>query len=443
MSRFLLSIFSILITTLSFAQDKNPSFNLKEDHYIKIFNGQVSTKIMAGTKVIVLEKKSTPNSQRIKVQLSSPPYKDQIAWIDISKKSIDYKIPDPFEKPVPEKKEKEQDIWNKIYKGELLIDPVPNFDVSKITVLNPKDKNDKTTISRDLSQLIKIPSLVNQVDRFDFCGKFDQPEQNALDSKNLPSTPCKLLKQDSNNWEQSKMLKCFDYLRKKVHPEEISSQANSSSKASYAKVIKNLFKLEPEEREFMGMVLTSYGEGRSQSNEEVFLIMKSLENRAEIAKKNCSNADILDVVLQPKQYSMWNYSRKTTNKKTGKVYRTLENWKKTISLKEEERGEKDQLNRMIGNYIKYKNDKFKVSSVDKKKVENLTHYRTRAMGNVNWGPTSDSIRSIKINNKELGKLNSKSGLGTTNIAHYFFEQAPKRGYSFVPHQYRKEVRSCF
>jgi len=65
------------------------------------------------------------------------------------------------------------------------------------------------------------------------------------------------------------------------------------------------------------------------------------------------------------------------------------------------------------------------------------------MGNVYWGHTNDSIPTIKVNNKELGRSNGKSGLGTSNIAHYFFTSGGNRGYAYSSHPFRKEIRSCY
>lgn len=361
-------------------------------------------------------------------------------------------------KPTPQ--ESLDDVWVKIYNGHYTIDSDnddggENFPVIRKWIdSDGLIQTDRIFIPRNYDRLLGVlDTKRNGLDiTNNSCNEegFNKVEflSQAQVGVDGATAGCEFLNLDAGQWDDVQMMNCIDNIRKRIHPENISTKINSSSKNSHKKAITELFKLPEAEREFIGAVLTTFGEARSQSDEEVYLILKTFENRKEMAKKRCQNADILDVVLVPYHYSMWNYKGKRKNKRTNKTYYALENWRNALTLEEEEKpwnsqsGERYHLKRMAINYKKYKQKEFKTSNP--KLVEDITHYRTRAMGDwrEGWGPVTDSIPTIKVNGMEIGKLNPDSGQGQDHVAHYFFTPDAKRGYTYVQHSLRKGVRPC-
>lgn len=236
------------------------------------------------------------------------------------------------------------------------------------------------------------------------------------DFQSFPTTPkinnfCDNLKDEPENIKEEFLYQCFVELRKKI---------NKESSMDYEKTIRELFKLNPYEQEFMSAVLTGYGEGRSESEEEIAMIFKTLENRKKYAiAKDCKNANILDMALQPYQFSMW---RKDDP-----------NWPKAISLENEEFSEKKDFKRMIKIFINYREGKYKFEPL--KTANRVYHYRMKNMDKEpdtppDWGPSKIALLNLKVNKKNIGKDYSTS-------EHYFFK---KVAWSFKFHPLRQKKK---
>lgn len=330
-------------------------------------------------------------------------------------------------------------VLENIKKGVYLIDTNKDDGGAFIPVIRTVQNSDGTKsletffIPRSYSKLIELAEKINQSLYLNFnqvckLGEQGSAEANQESTNNSRFTQgCEILGKKASNWDENKLKVCLDNLRTKV--------GGKSKSLSRKSVFQKMFALEPEEQEFIGSVLTLYGESRSSSDEESLLVLQTFQNRKDDAKKRCKNANLLDVTLQAWQFSMWN------NKDP--------NWKKAISLKEEEKSppleisEGYQLKRMAKLYKKFKNSDFHVAPSDVKKVESISHYRTRAMDNrpssvPSWGTARDSTATIRVNQMNIGSLNRNN-----EVDHYFFEDVAWK-FKYHPYRPRKSGESrCY
>lgn len=321
-------------------------------------------------------------------------------------------------------------VISNIYNGNYIIDTENDNGGPFIPILrNLKNQDGSTSlerfyIPRNYSLLVSYIESINKnlYNNFNQICSGKEPqfqyEDNSTKSPDLFTPGCELLAQDAKNWDDDELFNCLNILREKV---------GGKLKAPKRKdVFLKMYNLQPEEQELLGSVLTLFGESRSTSDEEALIVMKTFDNRKKDAQKECKNANLLDVVLQSWQFSMWN------NKDP--------NWKKAISLKEEEKGppievsERYQLKRMAKIYKQFRNGAYQISSTDKKRVDKISHYRTRAMDYdpatvPSWGPARDSIPTIRVNQINIGSKNKTS----SKVHHYFFEDV---AWKFKFHPYR-------
>lgn len=322
-------------------------------------------------------------------------------------------------------------VLENIKNGIYIIDSSQDDGGPFIPVIRTVQKKDGTKaletfhIPRSYSSFISIAEQINKGLYLDFNSICKMGEQSYTDDNHevIEDTSrftkgCELLAKDSKSWDDEKLKLCLDNLRAKL--------GGNNKTLNRKSIFQKMFALEPEEQEFIGSVLTLYGESRSSTDEESLIVLQTFENRKNGAQKKCKNANLLDVVLQSWQFSMWNNNDP--------------NWKKAISLKEEEKAppahaaESFQLKRMAGLYKKFKNNDFKIAASDKKKVEKISHYRTRAMDRnpssvPSWGTAQDSISTIRVNQMNLGSQNRNN----SNVDHYFFEDV---AWKFKFHPYR-------
>lgn len=221
---------------------------------------------------------------------------------------------------------------------------------------------------------------------------------------------CPTLKQtNAQSWNQEVLYSCLQYLRTAIGGED--------DPLDHDKILRNLYLLEPHEQELMGMVLTSYGEVRGADINEAYVVMKTLSNRVKTAReRGCKNANALDAATQPWQFSVW-------NKKDP-------NWKKAVSIEEEEDNEEEKMRALLGVYKNYKANAYTINAQDKKTFDSITHFRTQDLKDVpSWGRAGNAIKNIRINRKDAGAN------GNIKVHHYFFKNIP---WSFKYNQKRPQ-----
>lgn len=284
------------------------------------------------------------------------------------------------------------EVWDKIHSGTYTIDH--DSDSGGIYIPIIKDNREKIYILRDYNEMLSHlrPPLIKP--RYASC-------ESCLDETNKiypdllkPKDSCRNLLLHPKHYKKEILSLCLNEIKKRI--------AIGNKPMTQYKTFQNLYKLPKYQQDFAGAVFTAYGEGRSEGEEEIALIYKTMANRIKYAQaKGCKTANALDIALQYKQFSMW-------NKKDP-------NWKKTVSVKSEERSEKRHQDRMIDVFIKYKNEKYKFDP--KNIMDKIYHYRTKRIKNVPaWGETWRAQKYVKVNGKNFGRANTKA-----KNAHYFFK----------------------
>ena len=218
--------------------------------------------------------------------------------------------------------------------------------------------------------------------------------------KDIHRGGCPELKKNPSTWNNEIMFSCFQYLR------SVITNGKNKDSLNRDQVLSKLYQLEPHEQELMGMVLTSYGEVRGSDINESFLVMQTLLNRAKTAqKRGCKLANALDTATQNLQFSVWN--------------RKDPNWKKAVSLEEEEYDEEKKMRALLNVYKRFKNNDFKIAPQDKATFEKITHFRTKKIPKVpEWGGANRAIKTIRLNGKDAGST------GNMKVLHYFFKDTP-------------------
>lgn len=135
---------------------------------------------------------------------------------------------------------------------------------------------------------------------------------------------CEVLEEGLKPEEKDKLMQCFNSLRASItHGISRSELENPQKPASgqeglREKLFCNMYKyLRPEEQHFMGMMLTTVGEGRSIMDsrytdnpkyQEGLFIQKTIDNRLRSAREGTGNNDLnaLDIALAKSQFSMYN-----------------------------------------------------------------------------------------------------------------------------------------
>lgn len=220
---------------------------------------------------------------------------------------------------------------------------------------------------------------------------------------------------------------CLDDIRKKM------------PSSSYENIIRSLFALPLEEREFLGMILTTYGESAGQPSEQMIGVMLTLKNRLNIAQQVAPIADMMDIALQATlvkgnlvyQYSMWSNSQ------------SVGNWKKPLSIAEEDRGEKDVFIQIMKAYIRFNGPNFTVEACTNngnKKIDpsKIINYATCTILNPKkWYNSSDSLTlKIPIEN-EIKSIGTKKDQSEKK-GHTFF-QISDVGYKFFFHPWSPKL----
>jgi hypothetical protein len=281
-------------------------------------------------------------------------------------------------------------IWIKIQNGTYKID-IENDD-GDVYMPVITDQNKTIYILRDYSKMLEISNfnLVKQIP-FSMCSVVSDISYPEL----LTATKaCESLKKDPSTYKENILKICLKDIKRQI--------SYDNDPLTQEKTIQNLYKLPRYQQDFAAAVFTGYGEGRSEVDKEVALIFKTISNRIRYAKeKGCTNANALDVVLQRKQFSMWN--------------KNDPNWSKAVSEDQESYSEDKQQQRMIKIFIKFKNNNYRFDP--KKDLEKVYHYRTKNISTIpEWGATSKARAVVKVNGTNLGASNSK-----VKNAHYFFK----------------------
>lgn len=283
-------------------------------------------------------------------------------------------------------------VWDEIHRGVYKIDHQGDKGGMYVPVI--KDTGEKIYILRDYSQILTYlrPPLIKP--RYASCESCLDQENQAYPDILRPRDSCRNLLQQPRYYKKEILTLCLAEIKKSIE--------KNNSPLTQAQTLKNLYKLPKYQQDFAAAIFTGYGEGRSEDEEEIALIYKTIANRVKYAiKKGCTSANALDVVVQRSQFSMW-------NKKDP-------NWKKAISIKNEERSERKQQDRMINIFIKFKNEKY--SFGPKNVLDKIYHYRTKKIKTVPaWGKTWAAQKFVKVNGKNFGRSNPKA-----KNAHYFFK----------------------
>lgn len=311
---------------------------------------------------------------------------------------------------------------------------------NKVIVFDQTFPNDKIYFYRKIKESdnniwIKIYSVDKSLPRLQFLpetlrrkvsevGASLEPDFSAEDFT-LHLNACSILKLNQNDYSSDfvwrQMMDCLDDIRKKL------------PSSSYENIIRSLFALPLEEREFLGMILTTYGESAGQPTEQMIGVMLTLKNRLNIAKQTAPSADMMDIALQAiyvnnnlvYQYSMWSNSN------------SVGNWKKPLSLVEEDRGEKDVFIQIMKSYIRFNSPNFSVEACTNNNGKNIDpskiiNYATCTILNPKkWYNSSDSLTlKIPIENevKSIGTKQDQSA----KKGHTFF-QISDVGYKFFFH----------
>lgn len=228
---------------------------------------------------------------------------------------------------------------------------------------------------------------------------------------------CQVLAKELTKASKEQLKLCLVNIKRSI----IANTKDENGLVSRTKVFENLYrKLNPVEQRYAAMVYTAAGEAGvlTPPNEELEGIMKILDNRKAYAtKRGYSQANVLDVALQPWQFSFYNREKKPER----------EAWRRVILKANPD--EHPQIDDAIDAYISYQAG----SSFDPaEEAEQIYHYHTNYVS-PSWsiGKSKNEVK-FKINGKELdGRVVRRGG---SVQKHRFFKNI---AWSFRNNAFRK------
>ncbi len=271
------------------------------------------------------------------------------------------------------------------------------FKVSKIHFDNSLEE---TLVANSIAYLSKKDFIEKQN-----CKTSDK----KMDPVKVEKKVCSILDENllGNNFTyyQSSLFLCLQDIKDRI----VKKSLDENKSLDREKFLKALYSLSPKERDFIALTFTAQGESGiiTPPLGEMMIIMKALENRRnnannKIAKKNeKANIELLDVALQPFQFSMYN------EKDSG--------WKTVLlSGKSNIKNEKNA----IDAFLKMKDPNTKILP------SNITHYvanylynKSKKKGEKRWY-LKEKKTKVKVfidNDKKGTDLKGKNG-----VEHFFY-----------------------
>ncbi|EQC42970.1 cell wall hydrolase [Bacteriovorax sp. BSW11_IV] len=201
------------------------------------------------------------------------------------------------------------------------------------------------------------------------------------------------------------LMMCYQSLRAAVIEDAIvKCSPQSKQKApciDRKKAFSNMYtKLSPQEQSFLAMTMTAQGEAGilAPPIEEMMMVMKVIQNRKEYANSRSiyRDANELDVVLQPWQFSMYNANDP--------------NWSRVLKS---DPNKNKHVRYAVEAFVNYDKSNFTPSSV----FDDVWHYHTNYVS-PDWSTPSMQARNIEVNGIAPKKTNPRH-LFLQNVAWSF------------------------
>ena len=215
------------------------------------------------------------------------------------------------------------------------------------------------------------------------------------------------------NSDLENLSKCFYNLKKDIKKILKPNIEPDDINALYTNMYK---KLNPIEQKFFALTMTSQGEAgiltKEDQIEDMIAVMKVIDNRMNNANSRYKlnhKINELDIVLQNKQFSMYN--------------KNDPQWTRMLTLSSHR-----HIPRAIRSYIKFTDPNTKF---DPKDIEKVMHYHASYV-NPSWSKDSEII-DIKINGVKPKGDNLRVGGKRQLVQHYFYKDIR---WSFSQNQWR-------